>query len=100
MDYELRIIAGCPNSAPALDLFRQALAAENAAGDVRVVQLDTEEQATALHFHGSPSFIADGLDLFPSPASPALTCRVYKSPAGLAGLPSLADLLTALRSRS
>lgn len=35
MDCELRIIAVCANSTPALDLFRQALAAENAAGDVR-----------------------------------------------------------------
>ncbi len=28
MDYELRIIQGCPNSGPTLELFRQALAAE------------------------------------------------------------------------
>jgi hypothetical protein len=97
MDYELRIIAGCPNSAPALELYRQALAAENAAGEVRVVQLDSEEQARTLSFHGSPSFIADGRDLFPSPASPALTCRIYAGPAGLVGLPSQEDLQAALR---
>jgi hypothetical protein len=100
MDYELRIIADCPNSAGALDLFRQALEAENALGEVRVVQLDTEEQASELHFHGSPSFIAEGRDLFPSSAAPALTCRVYTSPAGLVGLPSQEDLQAALRSRS
>jgi hypothetical protein len=99
MDYELRIIADCPNSAPALELFRQALAAANAAGDVRVVQLETEEQARKLSFHGSPSFIAEGRDLFPSPADPALTCRVYAGPAGLVGLPSQEDLQAALRSR-
>lgn len=97
MDYELRIIAECPNSAPALELFRRALAAENADGDVRVVELVSEEQAVTLHFHGSPSFIADGHDLFPATASPALTCRVYPSTAGLAGLPSQGDLQAALR---
>ena len=100
MDYELRIIAECPNSAPAGELFRQAVAAENAAAEVRVVQVDTEEQATELQFHGSPSFIADGKDLFPSPASPALTCRVYAGRAGLSGLPSLEDLQAALRASS
>jgi hypothetical protein len=100
MDYELRIIPDCPNSAPALDLYRQVLAAENAAGDLHVVQLDSEEQAQSLDFHGSPSFIADGHDLFPSTASPALTCRVYLGADGLAGLPSQEDLKAALRSRA
>ncbi|MFJ6272387.1 hypothetical protein HTS88_21190 [Pseudarthrobacter oxydans] len=98
MDYELRIIAECPNSAPALDLFRQALAAENFDEGVRVVQLDSDEQAEALHFRGSPSFIADGHDLFPSTASPALTCRVYLRADGYAGLPSQEDVQAALRS--
>lgn len=100
MDYELRIVADCPNSAGALELFRQALAVENAAGEVRVVQLNTEEQAMALCFHGSPSFMAEGQDLFQSSAAPALTCRVYTGRAGLAGLPSLEDLQAALRARS
>jgi hypothetical protein len=100
MDYELRIIPECPNSAPALDLFRHALATENSDGDLRVVELDSEEQAQTLHFHGSPSFIADGRDLFPSTASPALTCRVYLGTDGFAGLPSQEDLQAALRSRT
>lgn len=100
MDFELRIIADCPNSDLALELFRKAVAAENIAGPVRVVQLVSEEEARELSFHGSPSFIADGRDLFPSPASPALTCRVYPGPAGFVGLPPQEDLQAALRSRS
>lgn len=100
MDYELRIISECPNSAPALDLYRQVLAEENAAGDIRVVQLDSEEQAQMLYFHGSPSFIAGGHDLFPSTAPPALSCRVYLGADGLAGLPSHEVLKAALRSRA
>ncbi|APX00483.1 hypothetical protein BWQ92_00955 [Arthrobacter sp. QXT-31] len=97
MDYELRIIPECPNSALALSLFHHALAAENLDGDIRVVELDSEEQAEMLHFHGSPSFIVDGRDLFPSTASPALTCRVYEGVDGLAGLPQLVDVQAALR---
>jgi len=98
MNYELRIISECPNSAPALALFRRALAAEGANEDVRVVELTSDEQAEALGFHGSPSFIAEGRDLFPSPASPALACRVYRTPGGLAGLPSQEDLQAAIHS--
>lgn len=51
MDYELRIIADCPNSAAALDLFVQVLAAEGVEGDVVVVELGSEEQAQTLGFH-------------------------------------------------
>lgn len=98
MNYELRIIPGCPNSVPALTLFRRALAAEGVSGDVRVVELTSDEQAESRVFHGSPSFMADGRDLFPSPASPALACRVYQSPEGLSGMPSQADLQAAIRS--
>jgi hypothetical protein len=98
--YELKVIPDCPNSTAALELFRRALAAENTAADVRVVELSSEEQAHSLNFHGSPSFTAGGRDLFPSTTAPALTCRVYQAEAGLAGLPSQKDLQAALRSAS
>lgn len=98
MDYELRTIPGCPNSGPALKLFRQALAAEGARVRIlRVVEITSDSEAEARDFHGSPSFIAGGHDLFASKAAPAVTCRVYPSSTGLVGLPSLEDLRTALR---
>jgi hypothetical protein len=100
MDFELRIIPGCPNSALALGLFRAALAGEGIAREVRVLELSTEEEAQLLDFHGSPSFIADGRDLFPSNTSPALTCRVYPRGAGMAGLPLQEDVQAALRAAS
>jgi hypothetical protein len=53
-----------------LDLFRQSLAAENALGHIRVVELDSEEQAQTLDFHGSPPFIVGGRDLFHSTVPP------------------------------
>ena len=98
MTYELRVIPDCPNSTAALELFRRALSAENTAADIRVIELSSEEQADSLNFHGSPSFIARGRDLFPSTTAPALTCRVYQAEAGLSGLPSQGDLQAALRS--
>ncbi|WP_082497491.1 hypothetical protein [Arthrobacter sp. Leaf137] len=100
MTHELRVIPGCPNSIAALELFRRALSAEGKAADIRVVELSNEEQAEALNFHGSPSFIAGGRDLIPSTTAPSLTCRVYRTRAGLAGLPSQEDLQAALRLAS
>lgn len=97
MDYELRTIQGCPNSGPALVLFRKALETEGKdAGQLRVREVTSEDEAEALHFHGSPSFIADGRDLFLSESAPALSCRVYLSGRGVAGLPSAESLRTAV----
>ncbi|MET3951036.1 hypothetical protein [Arthrobacter sp. UYEF36] len=101
MDYELRTIPGCPNRGPALELFRQALAAEGkGAGRVTVREVTSEDEAEALSFHGSPSFIANGRDLFPADSAPALSCRVYRLEDRMAGLPSAELLRTAVRGVS
>jgi hypothetical protein len=95
--YELRVIPGCVNSVAALALFQRALAAEGIDAHPRVVEVASTEQALVLEFHGSPSFIDGGRDLFPSASAPALACRVYQRVAGLAGIPSQEDLEAALR---
>ncbi|XAS65522.1 hypothetical protein ACOM2C_01570 [Pseudarthrobacter sp. So.54] len=99
MDFELRTIPGCPNSDPALELFREVLAAEGKDKEplsVREVVSDTE--AEDLRFHGSPSFTANGGDLFPAETAPALSCRLYDTGRDVAGLPVLESLRAAIRS--
>lgn len=99
MDFELLTIADCPNDAPAETLFAQALALEGfdaAALSVREVRNDAE--AAALRFHGSPSFTANGVDLFPTDAEPAVSCRVYAVSGGLAGTPELESLRSAIKT--
>jgi hypothetical protein len=100
MVFELRIIQDCPNSAPALELFREVLAAEGRAADLLTVRrVTSDDEAEELQFHGSPSFMADGRDLFPADTAPGLSCRVYPSGHGLAGLPSAESLRAAVSSR-
>lgn len=99
MSFELRTIPGCPNSGPALELFRAALRAEGLdPGLVTVLELTSEAEAAALQFHGSPSFIAGGRDLFPAAAGTGLSCRVYPAGNGLSGLPAVDSLRTAVRT--
>ena len=95
-NYELRIIADCPNSGPALELYRSVLAEQCRGAEVRVREVTSDDEARELGFHGSPSFLAAGRDLFPSDAAAALSCRVYPSAQGMAGLPSADTLRTAL----
>ncbi|MBO1267565.1 hypothetical protein [Arthrobacter cavernae] len=96
-NYELHIIADCPNSGPALELYRSVLAEEGRDAEVNVREVTSEDEARELGFHGSPSFIAGGRDVFPSNAEPAVTCRVYPTEHGMAGLPSVDSLRAAVR---
>lgn len=99
MDFELRTIPGCPHTGSGLELFSEALVLEAIHGKrVAVREIGTDEQAAALDFHGSPTFSVGGTDLFPSSTAPAVTCRVYPTPAGPAGLPTLESLRAAIRA--
>jgi hypothetical protein len=48
-------------------------------------------------FHGSPSILVDGIDVFAGPdAGVGLSCRVYRTPDGPAGAPTIEQLRAAL----
>ena len=67
--------------------------------DVRVEHrlVSTPEQAEAAGFRGSPTVLVNGRDPFADPDAPAgLSCRVYPTEAGLAGAPTVEQLLEAL----
>lgn len=96
MQIALMVVAGCPHRDAAHALLRGALddiGLASAAFDVAVV--DTQEEAEATGFLGSPSFVVDGRDVFPLPGHPAgLACRVYEQGQPL---PGLRDLRRALK---
>ena len=96
MDITLLYFDDCPN----WQIADQRLAAITAGrADVVVTRhrIDTLEEAERVGFHGSPSILVDGADLFPEPtAAVALSCRVYRTPEGLSGAPTKEQLRTAL----
>ena len=58
----------------------------------------TAEQAEAVGFRGSPTVLVNGRDPFADPTAPTgLSCRVYSTEAGLAGAPTVEQLLAALQ---
>ncbi|GAB6987312.1 DF family (seleno)protein [Nocardioides pyridinolyticus] len=98
MKVELLYFDGCPNWTVADERLAEAL---------RVVSLDdvtvhrrkveTEQNAIAVRFTGSPTVLVDGRDPFATgDEQVGLACRVYATPQGLAGSPSLAQLVEAL----
>ena len=96
MDITLLYFDDCPNWRVAEERLA-AIAAERA--DLKVTRhlVDTLEEAERVGFHGSPSILVDGVDVFAETgAGVGLSCRVYRTPDGLAGAPTLEQLRAAL----
>ncbi|HZJ04560.1 MAG TPA: thioredoxin family protein [Nocardioidaceae bacterium] len=96
MDITLLYFDDCPNWRVA-DERLAAIAAERADLTVTHHLVDTLEEAERVGFHGSPSILVDGVDVFAGPdAGVGLSCRVYRTPDGLAGAPTVEQLRAAL----
>jgi hypothetical protein len=97
---QLLYFDGCPNWHVADNRLREALQELGSRVDVERVLVSTPEEAEAWSFHGSPSVLVDGEDPFVEPgADVGLSCRLYRTPAGLAGAPTVAQLVEALADR-
>ncbi|GAA2185244.1 MULTISPECIES: thioredoxin family protein [Microbacteriaceae] len=96
MEITLQYFDGCPNW-EALD---QRLAqVVDGRSDVRIThqRVETAEDAVRLGFHGSPTVLVDGVDPFADEhATVGLACRVFRTPAGLAGSPTVDQLRVAI----
>lgn len=98
MKLEVLHIEDCPNWEEAGRRLQVALALTGR-GDLPIGYrlLRTPAEAAPTAFAGSPTITVDGLDLFPSDGRTSdLACRVYLTPTGLAGLPTVDQLVKAL----
>lgn len=82
----------CPNW-KITDGHLQTLAGEIAGLEVSRIEVTTPEDAERYRFRGSPSILVDGQDPFAKDTDPVgLSCRVYQTPDGPAGSPTLSQL--------
>ncbi len=96
MDIALLYFDDCPNWKVAEERL-VAIAAERTDLTVTRHLGDTVEEAERVGFHGSPSILVDGVDVFAeADAGVGLSCRVYRTPDGLAGAPTVEQLRAAL----
>ena len=92
MDITLQYFDGCPNWKIAAERLA-VIAAEHPGIVVTRRLVEDLEDAETIGFRGSPSMLVGGTDLFPDPsASVGLACRLYTTPTGLAGAPTLQQL--------
>ena len=99
MKIELLYWKGCPSYREARELLDGVLGERAIEEPVEMREVQTQEEAEALRFPGSPTIRIDGRDVDPAgaPARPALTCRTYHLPDGrVSPLPGREQLEEAL----
>ena len=98
MKIVLRYFDGCPNWRTADALLREALAATGHGDEpVTYEKVETAQEADRLGFVGSPTFLIAGRDPFGTAGAPTgLACRVYSTPDGMAGSPTVEQLKAVL----
>ncbi|NMM30992.1 MAG: thioredoxin family protein [Cellulomonas sp.] len=94
MDISLLYFDGCPNWKTTAERLT-VIAAERP--EITVIRhlVETVEDAERVAFHGSPSILIDGVDPFAG-AGVGLACRIYQTPQGPAGSPTLEQLRSAV----
>ena len=100
MRVELLWWEGCPSYPETLGDLRRVLRDEGVEADVDLVEVETDEQARAERFPGSPTVRLDGVDAIPPPETEpfSLTCRVYRLRDGrISATPDPEDLREAVR---
>lgn len=98
MKVELLYFDGCPNWTVADERLAKALQVVGR-DDVTVTRrrVETADEAAAVSFTGSPTVLVDGRDPFATgDEQVGLACRVYSTPQGLGGSPTLEQFVEAL----
>jgi len=99
MKIELLYFDGCPSWQTGLENLKTALQMEQLEDSVELVKVSSDTEATRQKFLGSPSFHINGQDLWPEERDIfALSCRIYISPEGVRGWPSVEMLREKLKA--
>jgi hypothetical protein len=90
MQIDLLYFEGCPSWKVGLDNLETALAQEKIDAEICLTPVEDDAAAARLLFLGSPSFQINGADLWPEDRSTySLSCRVYFTPQGMRGAPTI-----------
>ncbi len=99
MQIDLLYFDGCPSWEGGLENLKAALEAEGLEAEIRLLKVENDDDAARLKFLGSPSFCVDGADLWTEDRKRYnLSCRVYSTPQGMKGAPTVDMLREKLRA--
>jgi len=99
MKIRLLYFDGCPSWQSALQNIKTACELDELPWPIEPVEVRDDDHAAALRFLGSPSIIVDGEDLWPEAREAyGMSCRMYRTPEGMRGWPTVAMLRERLRA--
>jgi hypothetical protein len=97
MRVQLLYFDGCPHWTVMEDRLREALTLCGIPQTIEHCLVETPEEADEYRFAVSPSIFLNGRDPFAtSPSAVGLTCRVYSTPNGAEGAPTVQQLVAAI----
>ena len=100
MKIDLLYFDDCPSWQTGLENLQEALSKLNAEAAINLIQVETPQAAVEHRFVGSPTIRVNGQDLFPVDHDDyALGCRVYQTPDGMQGTPTVRMIREALETR-
>ncbi|MRR29516.1 thioredoxin family protein [bacterium] len=90
MTINLLYFDDCPSWKTALTNLQFALKKEHLDYSINPIRIETDQQMVTTKFLGSPSFQIDGKDFWPENRTTySMNCRVYNTPTGLKGWPTV-----------
>ena len=93
MNIQLLYFDDCPSWQDGLKNLESVLQELNINTSIEVIKVIDDTDAARLKFLGSPSFLVDGQALWHEEReSYSLSCRVYSTPAGIRGVPTVTML--------
>jgi hypothetical protein len=99
MVIDLYFIDDCPSWQSGLENLKSALEVEGLEAVINLILVADDDEAARLKFLGSPSFCADGVDFWPEERERYnLNCRIYATPHGLKGAPTVEMLREKVRT--
>ena len=100
LSIELLYFEDCPSYKMAQESLEKIIRNHNIEAKVQLVRVETDQEARDHHFVGSPSIRVNGEDLFPvDRENYALGCRVYQTPDGMRGWPTVEMLEVAFAAK-
>lgn len=97
---ELLYFEDCPSYKMVQESLEAIIRKHNIETRVQLIRVETDQEARDHHFVGSPSIRVNGEDLFPvDHENYALGCRVYQTPNGLRGWPTVEMLEEAFAAK-
>ena len=100
---QILTVAGCPNRRDAVAFVEQAARELGVETELELVEVPDSESARRLRFLGSPTIRVGGRDVEPGAAARsgyALSCRIYRTAAGVRGQPDAVWIRDALLAQA